>query len=316
VTARGAAGRLPGRAWLAGAAVLAVVAMACAGDGHAPATAPEPGVRVASFDFPESRLMAEVYAQALEDEGVPVVREFDLGPRELVLPALRQGLVDVVPEYLGSLLTVAAPRTSIEGKDAQEARRRLAAAVEPWGLGVLEPSRAQNQNGFAVTRATAERQGLRRVSDLAPVADRLVLGGPAECPTRRYCLVGLRDVYGLRFGSFVPLSGGDLVRRALDDEVVDVGVLFTTDGALAGDELVLLADDEGLQPVENLVPVVRQEVLAGEGGARVATALDEVSAVLTTANLRFLNWRVTVAGNEPAREARGWLVRQGLVARR
>ena len=315
MTARGAGRRLAGRAWVAGVAVLAVLAMACAGEERGPAAAPEPGVRVASFNFPESRLMAEVYAQALEDEGVPVVREFDLGPRELVVPALRQDLVDVVPEYLGTAYTVAEPGTSIEGEDAAEVHRRLAAAVEPWGLRVLAPAEAQNQNGLAVTRATAERRGLRQVSDLAPVADRLVLGGPPECPDRRYCLVGLRDVYGLRFASFVPLVGSDLVRRALEDGVVDVGVLFTTDGALAGDELVLLADDGGLQPVENLVPLVREEVLAGAGGERVATALDEVSRRLTTANLRFLNWRVAVAGNEPAQEARGWLVRQGLVAR-
>ena len=307
--------RLAGRATVAGVAALAVLAMACAGEERGPAASPEVGLRVASFNFPESRLMAEVYAQALEDEGVAVVREFDLGPRELVQPALRQGLLDVVPEYLGTAFTEAEPGTSIEGEDAAEVRRRLAAVIEPWGLRVLEPAEAQNQNGLAVTRATAERRGLRRVSDLAAGAPRLVLGGPPECPDRRYCLIGLRDVYGLRFESFVPLAGSDLVRRALEDDVVDVGVLFTTDGALAGDELVLLVDDRGLQPVENLVPVVRQEVLAGADGERVEAVLDEVSGRLTTANLRFLNWRVTVAGNAPAQEARGWLVRQGLVAR-
>jgi osmoprotectant transport system substrate-binding protein len=92
-------------------------------------------------------------------------------------------------------------------------------------------------------------------------------------------------------------------------------VLFTTDGALAGDDLVLLDDDRGLQPAENLVPLVRSEILDGPGGQAVATVLDEVSQRLTTANLRFLNWRVSVAGNDPGAEARGWLLRQGLVER-
>jgi osmoprotectant transport system substrate-binding protein len=315
VIARGAVRRLVGRAGLAGAAVLAVVAMACAGDEREPVARPEPGVRVASFDFAESRLVAEIYAQALEDEGVAVARELGLGPRELVLPALRQGLVDVVPEYLGSALTAASPGPSVEGRGVAEVRQRLAAAVRPWGLRVLEPAEAQDQNGLVVTRATAERRGLRQVSDLATGTDALVFGGPPECPVRRYCLVGLLEVYGLSVESFVPLASSDLVQRALADGVIDVGVLFTTDGALAGDGLVLLADDRGLQPVDNLVPLVRREVLAGADGERVEAALDEVSGRLTTANLRFLNWRVAVAGNEPAVEARGWLLRQGLVGR-
>jgi osmoprotectant transport system substrate-binding protein len=316
VTVLDAVRRLAGRAPVTGAVALAVaVAVACSGEGRQAAPAPEAGVAVASFNFPESRLMAEAYAQALEDEGIAVRREFDLGPRELVLPALRQGLVDVVPEYLGTLFTTVSPGASIDGQSTEEVRHRLATTVAPWGLRVLQPAKAQNQNGLAVTRATAGWRGLMAVSDLAPVASRLALGGPPECPRRRYCLLGLRGAYGLRFGSFVPLDGGDLVRRALEDGVVDVGVVFTTDGALAGDELVLLTDDKGLQPVENLVPVVREEVLDGPDGARVEAALDEVSGRLTTENLRFLNWRVSVAGNPPAREARGWLIRQGVIER-
>jgi osmoprotectant transport system substrate-binding protein len=270
---------------------------------------------VAAFDFPESRLLAEIYAQALEDEGVEVRRELDLGPRELVLPALREGLVDVVPEYLGTVLTTAAPDSPVDRTDPAASARALAAAVEPWGLRPLAHAAAQNQNGLAVTASTGERLGLRTTSDLAPVAASLRLGGPPECPRRRLCLEGLADVYGLDFAAFVPLAGQGHVRRALEEEVVDVGVLFTTDGVLAGDDLVLLADDRGLQPAENVVPLVRAPVLDGPDGARVAEALDEVSARLTTATLRFLNWRVSVDGNAPAAEARGWLVRQGLVER-
>jgi osmoprotectant transport system substrate-binding protein len=105
------------------------------------------------------------------------------------------------------------------------------------------------------------------------------------------------------------------VGQALEDYVIDLGVLFTTDGALAGDDLVLLDDDRGLQPAENLVPMVRSDILEAADGTRVAAALDEVSQRLTTASLRFLNWRVSVAGNDPASEARAWLIRQGLVDR-
>lgn len=296
-------------------AAVALVVAAC-GDGQAGDDAePPPGIGVASFNFAESRLVAEIYAQALEGEGIEVRRELDLGPRELVQPALREGLVDIVPEYLGSALTSVAPAAEVDRSSPADVRRHLAAAVEPWGLRVLEPSGAQNQNGLAVTRATAERLDLAVTSDLVPAAPGLIVGGPPECPDRPFCLPGLLDAYGLGFAEFRPFADQAYVREALEDRVIDVGVLFTTDGALAGGDLVLLDDDRGLQPAENLVPVVRAAALEGPGGGRVAATLDAVSARLTTANLRFLNWRVSVAGNDLADEAHGWLVRQGLVER-
>ena len=309
----GGSGRPAGRlARIAGAVLLLA---ACGTGGHETPPMPAEGVAVASFNFAESRLVAEIYAQALEDEGVRVRHELDLGPRELVLPALSQGRIDIVPEYLGTAMTAAAPNDTVDRSDPDEVSRALADAVEPWGLRVLRHADAQNQNGLVVTRPTAERLALRTTSDLGPLAPTLTLGGPPECPARRYCLEGLADVYGLRFAAFVPLAGQSYVRQALEDDVIDVGVLFTTDGALGGDDLVLLDDDRGLQPAENLVPVVRSDVLEASGQQRVAVVLDEVSQRLTTANLRFLNWRVSMAGNDPASEARGWLIRQGLVER-
>lgn len=297
---------------LAGALVLA--ATGCSGSEPAPPP-PATGIAVASFNFAESRLLAEIYAQALEHAGVEVRRELDLGPRELVMPAMRQGLVDVVPEYLGTALTAAEPTAVVDRSDPDAVHRAFATAVGPWDLEVLQHAAAQNQNGLVVTRATATRLGLRTTSDLAAVAPGLRLGGPPECPRRAYCLEGLREVYGLDFQDFVPLDGQAFVRRGLVDEVIDVGVLFTTDGAVAGRDLVLLDDDRALQPAENVVPLARSEILDGPQGEVVAATLDAISARLTTANLRFLNWRVAVAGNTPAAEARGWLVRQGLVDR-
>lgn len=270
-------------------------------------------VAVASFDFPESVLLAEVYAQALEGAGVPVRREHRLGPRELVLPALRQGLVDVVPEYLGSALA-AVSETPVVPRDPADAHQQLAAALRPDGLRVLAPAPAQNQNGLAVTRQTAERLGLRRTSDLQPVAPRLALAGPVECPERPYCLLGLERTYGLEFARFVPYAEQTQRVTALQQGVVDVAVVFTTDGLLADADLVLLADDRRLQPVENVVPVVSQAAL-DRYGPRLAQALDAVSAALTTRGLVVLSWRVDVAGQDVAAEARGWLLRRGLLPR-
>ncbi|HEX6425344.1 MAG TPA: glycine betaine ABC transporter substrate-binding protein, partial [Acidimicrobiales bacterium] len=154
------------------AAAVALFVAACGGGGGRAGDDPEPppGLGVASFNFAESRLVAEIYAQALEGQGIDVRRELDLGPRELVQPALREGLVDVVPEYLGSALTSVDPAAEVDRSSPADVRRHLAAAVEPWGLRVLEPSGAQNQNGLAVTRATAERLGLEVTSDLRGAA--------------------------------------------------------------------------------------------------------------------------------------------------
>lgn len=293
--------------------VLALMAtVACSATTTPPPARPGNVVVVASFNFDESRLLAEIYAQAIEGQGIDVRRELDLGPRELVLPALRQGLVDVVPEYLGTLVDATAPSGPDGRTDVESLRTRLDAAVAPWGLQALDLAAASNQNALVVTRATAEDAGLRSISDLAPIADGLILGGPPECPVRPRCLVGLQATYGLDFAGFLALDGARLVRQALLDGVIDVGVLFTTDGYLAGADLTVLADDRSLQPAENVLPLVRRDALARESGI---TILDAVSAALTTDTLRFLNWRVTVAGGTPAAEARGWLLRHELIER-
>jgi len=119
-------------------------------------------------------------------------------------------------------------------------------------------------------------------------------------------------VYGLQFARFVPLDTEQERIDAIEQGVVDVAVLDTTDGYLASGDLVLLADDRQLQPAENIVPVVRAAAMA-RYGARLAGALDAVSAQLTTNDLIFLNWRIMVADNNVLAEARAWLERQGIL---
>lgn len=301
--------------------VLAAVLLTGACDGADPSAEVTPsedrsdGIVVASFDFAESRLLAEIYSQAVEGEGYPVVRQLDLGPRELVMPALRQGFVDVVPEYAGSALDAISNGSETSGADpgaAGDTVADLRAAVRSSGLDVLESSPASNRNELVVTVRTAERERLAAITDLGPVASSLTIGGPPECPTRRHCLIGLADTYDLQFDSFVPLAGEDLVRRALEDGVIDVGVMFSTDATLADPtDFVVLADDLGLQPADHVVPLVRRDAL----DARAVATLDEVSANLTTDNLRFLNWRLANAGTDAAAEARGWLLRHGMLER-
>ncbi|MDP9070121.1 MAG: ABC transporter substrate-binding protein, partial [Actinomycetota bacterium] len=272
-------------------------------------------VTVGSFNFSESVLLAEIYAQALEAAGIPVKREFEVGTREDVEPALEQGLLDVVPEYLGTALAFLDPGSAGALPDAPAAHRRLSEILARRGVRALAYAPAENQNGVVVTPRTAEQYGLRAVSDLGPVAGNLTFGGPPECPRRPFCLLGLQSTYGLRFRDFLPLdSGGRLTRNALEEGQVDVGLLFTTDGHLAGGEFVLLADDRRLQPSENVVPVVRAEVIERHGD-RLVRRLEAVSAALTTPELAGLNRRVDIDGQRPGDVAAEWLRSHGLAGR-
>jgi osmoprotectant transport system substrate-binding protein len=298
-------------AWL----VLPLLLGACTGEVDAPRRVERPSavVEIASFDFPESQLIAEIYAQALVDAGVPVRREPRLGPRELVQPALQQGLVDLVPEYLGAALSAVAPHSSVDRHDPVATRKALDTALAHWGLRTLVPSAATNQNALVVSRVTARNLGLRTISDLRGEAPLLTIGVPPECPRREYCLPALSRVYGLRFGAVTLLDTETQRVAALREGVIDVALLFTTDGSLASEDVVMLGDDRSLQPAENVVPVVSERALRRHGD-RLSGTLDEISKQLTSENLRFLNWRVE-AGHDIAAEARGWLLRHGLLTR-
>jgi osmoprotectant transport system substrate-binding protein len=165
---------------------------------------------------------------------------------------------------------------------------------------VARPTPAQDANAIVVTAATAARYGLRSIADLARAAPGLVFGGPPECPGRAYCLQGLKRAYGLHFKAFIPLdAGGPLTRQALEAGYIDVALLFTTDPDIPARHLVVLADDRGLQPAENITPL-----------------LNRVSAFLDTETLRALDARVELAGQNPRLVAGSWLRAHGLIPAR
>jgi osmoprotectant transport system substrate-binding protein len=270
-------------------------------------------ITVGSFDFPESVLLADLYAGALAAKGFPAGVLPDLGPRELVDPALMSGLVQVVPEYSGSALEFISVGGLSATSDAAATSRALAGQVAGRGLVAGRPSAAQDGNVIVVTAATAARYRLRSIADLVRVAPRLAFGGPPECPERIYCLRGLRQVYGLRFRAFVPLdAGGPLTLQALEAGDIGVALLFSTDPAITAHHLVVLADDRGLQPAESIVPLVRRDLIV-RYGPNLLAVLNKVSALLDTSALRALDAQVELAGQDPRLVAGRWLRAHGLI---
>jgi osmoprotectant transport system substrate-binding protein len=305
--------------WLLVLVATCAASVCLSGCGSPPARQPagqnKASIVVGSFDFPESVLLANIYGGALAAGGFPVRILTDLGSRELVDPALLNGLIQVVPEYAGSALQFLSLGRQSASASVSGTSRTLTSMASGLGLVAARPAAAQDNNAIVVTAATAARYGLRSIGDLAQVAPRLVFGGPPECPGRAYCLPGLRERYGLRFRSFVRLdAGGPLTLQALEAGYIDVALLFTTDPAIPARHLVVLADDRGLQPAENITPLVRQAAI-GRHGAGLVAVLDMVSARLGTNSLRELDARVELSGQDPRQVAQDWLRAQGLLAR-
>jgi osmoprotectant transport system substrate-binding protein len=290
--------------------LVTVAAVACApGEPPADVSASDAAagqIRIGAFNFPESLLLAELYGQALAAHGFPAGEVTQLGSREIVEPALEQGRIDLVPEYTGSALVFLERTRAAANSDSRQTHAALVAAFRQRDVTVAAAAPAQNRNAVVVTADTADEHGLRTVTDLRDVAGDMVLGGLPECPQREACLAGLRKVYGLEFERFLSLDRGDHITAALNAGEVDVGILFTTDPAILVNDFVVLEDDRALQPAENVVPVVRTEVLERHGDALLGV-LDTVSGALTTQELAQLN-RTVEADGEPVDEvAAAWL---------
>jgi osmoprotectant transport system substrate-binding protein len=267
---------------------------------------------VGSFNFPESVLLAHIYASALAAKGFPVRVLPDLGTRELVEPALMTGLVQLVPEYTGSALNFISLGRQPATSNAAQTYRYLARSAARRGLVAAQPAPAQDANAIVVTAATAAKYHLRSIADLAK-APPLVFGGPPECAQRADCLLGLKRTYGLRFADFAQTdAGGPLTIQALVSGQIGVGLLFTTNPAIKRQKLVILADNRDLQPAENITPVIRRATV-DRFGPRLLAALDAVSARLTTPALRILNARMELDGQDPRKVADEWLQAQALI---
>lgn len=298
---------------LAALAVTSVLALsACGGGGGDPLsgggnTGGSEGsqVIVGSADFTESQLIGSIYSQALKAAGVETKEQFNIGSREVYLQALKDGSIDLVPEYTGALLSHLDPKSTAATPEAvtDELSKKL-----PEGISMLTPSPAEDKDVVAVTQATADKYKLKTISDLKPVAGELVLGGPPEWKTRTQGVVGLRDIYGLNFKDFVSLdAGGTLTMTALTNGQIQAGDLFSTDPGLRDNKLVALDDDKNLFAAENVVPLIK----SAKQNDTIKKTLDAVSAKLTTDDLISMNAEAG-KGTNLSDIAKKWLADSGI----
>jgi osmoprotectant transport system substrate-binding protein len=301
------------RTLLSALAVTSVLALsACGGGGGDPLSGGGDNegssgseVVVGSADFTESQLIASIYSQALQSAGVPTKEQFNIGSREVYIQALKDGSIDLVPEYSGALLKYLDDKSTAATSEAvtSELKGKL-----PPGISMLTPSAAQDKDVLAVTKATADKYNLKKISDLKPVAGELVLGGPPEWKTRVNGVVGLRDVYGLNFKEFVSLdAGGTLTMTALINNQIQAGDLFSTDPGLTANSLVALEDDKSLFAAENVVPLIK----SAKQNDTVTKTLDAVSAKLTTDDLISMNGEAA-KGTNLSDIAKKWLADAGI----
>jgi osmoprotectant transport system substrate-binding protein len=300
------------RRWPLAVLVSAALVTAACGNDKSTATAKNAvpvRVTIGSFNFSESIVLAEIYRGALEKAGgFKVTMKTNLGSREVTEPALERGEIDILPEYLGNALSFLSADAAKPGDDAQATLTKLRDFYTKKNITVLDPSPATDGDSIAVTKATADKYHLTKISDLAPVASQLILGGPPECATRMTCKAGLEQVYGLHFKDFKSLdAGGPLTKTALDRGDIQVARLFSSDPSIAAKGYVLLDDDKHIQLAGNVVPVVRKV----KASAALAEVLNKVSSTMTTAQLLEINKKLNDDKADPTAVAADWLKEYG-----
>jgi len=261
-------------------------------------------VIIGSADFPESQLLGIIYAGALQSQHITVEKKLNIGSREVYMPALLDGSITIIPEYSGALLSY------LDAQSQAHSPEDVASALVkklPANIKMLNISPAQDSDVLAVTKKTADKYQLKTIADLKPVADKLVLGGPAEWKTRHEGVPGLREVYGLNFKNFKVLDvAGPLTLTALKNNQIQAADLTSTTPEIQKDHLVALEDPQHLFAAQNIVPIVASGTL----NSTIETTLNKVSAQLTTEDLISMNEQLAefTSIDDVAQQ---WLVKHG-----
>ncbi|WP_427887680.1 glycine betaine ABC transporter substrate-binding protein [Kribbella sp. GL6] len=299
------------RTAIAGLAVLGLASCGNGGDqlgsgsaGSSPAPSKVTSITVGSADFSESQLLAEIYGQALAAKGIDVKKKPNIGNRETYMAAIKDGSVDLVPEYTGASLAYF-DKNSTE-TDPQKAYDALKKALTA-GLEILEMSPAADEDTIVVTKATADKYNLKSIGDLK--GKNLVAGGSSEFKVRTAGLKGMKEKYDVDFKDYKTLdAGGPLSIKALEDNTIQVTDLFTTQAVIKDKGWVQLDDPQHILPPNNIVPLIRTDHKSDE----VVTTLNAVDAKLTTDDLTALVKRIDVGKESADAVAKDWLSKNPL----
>jgi osmoprotectant transport system substrate-binding protein len=319
---------------LAGAALTALALSACGGGGNAfdaassssssstagaGASSSSATVVVGGPTFTEAVVMQQMYVLLLQDAGLKTELK-TAGNRAIYSKSLESGEIDVVPDYLGSMLNFLynaqnpSNKQPVSTSDVQQSLTKLREVGKAVGLGALEPAQASDQNAYYVTKKFAAANGnLTTLSQVAALKKPVTLGADGLCdaPEQPFCIKGLKGTYGMDVTLKPSYEFGSVkLRTDVANGVVDMGESGTTDGTLAANGMVVLKDDKKLQPAENLVPVIN---LKKASDPKIAAALNKLAPVLTTADLTALNTKVDAERQKPADVAKEYLTSKKLL---
>jgi osmoprotectant transport system substrate-binding protein len=261
---------------------------------------------VGSADFTESRILAEIYSQALQAKGIESSTKLGIGSREIYVKALQDQSISAVPEYTGNLLLNFDPNAT--ATTAEEVEKALPSAL-PGDLKILKPSAAVDQDVYVVTKDFSAQNGITSLEDLKKIATTSTLGGPPELEERAYGPPGLEKIYGAKFKAFVPYPKYPPKISDLDNNKIQVATFFTTDAILSEKGYVQLEDPQSMILPQNVVPLVRSDVASN---ATAVAALDAVQAALTTEDLMQLDKKVDSEHQDPEQVAAEWLKSKSL----
>ena len=322
--------RTPRWAALLVALLIPLALVACGGDDNdndgsstPAAQAPSGGIQknsknasvkltIGSKNFTEQKVLGEIYAQALAAAGYSVSKQLNLGDEKTALKALKQGDISAYPEYTGTILTsFFGKKAENLPKDEQKAYEQAKFSLGTEGITALPPTPFVSSNEVAVTKETADKYSLKKISDLSKVASKLTLYGSPECRQRLDCLLGLQQVYGLKFKKFVPVDIA-LRHQVLTSGQADVSIVFTTDPQIKREGFVLLEDDKGMFPPYNSTLLLKKTT-ADKAGPDLETVVGQVNKGLTDEVMQELNARVDLDKKTPEVVGGEYLKESGLV---
>lgn len=290
--------------------LVALTLASCGGGDQARTAAGSNPLRIGTKNFTESKILGELYKQALEAKGIRVNLQSSVGPGELANRALRLNLLDMYPEYVGVLLSEI-DRVVMRPSSPQAAYRLAKRIEERRGFTLLEQTRLSNENALAVTQSFGRRRGVRSIADLARLRRSERVGVAPEFGTRFEGTRGLRKLYGLKLRTKVVDVPGGRQYPQLDSGRIAAALVFTTDSQLSRGRYVLLRDPKGLFARNHVAPVISKKALRSHGPL-LAPTVNAVSALLTTRVMRELN--VMGAKRTPRQVAGEFLRAHGLAS--